>query len=76
MDGNKNNYIDLSKIIKPKVNEEEPIHYEPTLLSELFKKPSDNNPVERQKAREALFREARDGGKSNKNTPTSSTFTK
>lgn len=74
---NKDNYIDLSKIVKkPKEKEEEPIHYEPTYLSQLFKKPTDSDPVEKQKAREALFREAREGGKSHKDTPPSSTFTK
>lgn len=75
---NKDNFIDLSKIIKnPKPKEAEPIHIEPTFLSELFKEPTDLDPVEKLKAREARFREAREGGKSTKNTPpTSSTFTK
>lgn len=76
MDKDKNNYIDLSKYNK-KPKEDEPIHKEPTFLSELFKKDTDSNPVERQKAREALFREVREGGKSTKNIPpSSSTFTK
>lgn len=71
------NRIDLSKYNKkPKVVEPEPIHYEPTYLSQLFKRDSDNDPSERKKAREALFREAREGGKANKNTPPSGTFTK
>lgn len=72
------NRIDLSKLNYNRKHKEaeEPIHFEPTYLSQLFKEPFDNNPIERQKAREALFREARDGGKSNKTPPPSSTFTK
>ncbi len=72
----KDNKIHLSKLNYKRKPKEEPIHFEPTYLSQLFKKDTDSNPVERQKAREALFREAREGGKSNKNTPPSSTFTK
>lgn len=70
------NRIDLSKINykrKPKV--EEPIHFEPTFLSQLFKEPTDSDPVERQKAMEARFQEAKSGIKL-KNTPPSATFTK
>lgn len=75
-DKNKDNRIDLSKVnYKRKPKEPEPILSEPTFLSELFKKPYDNDPTERQKAREALFREAREGFKP-KNTPPSATFTK
>lgn len=71
------NRIDLSKInYKRKPVEEEPIHFEPTYLSQLFKRDSDNDPLEKQKAREALFREAREGIKSKNPTITSSTFTK
>lgn len=71
------NRIDLSKVnYKRKPKEEEPIHYEPTFLSELFKKPYDNDPVERQESLEALFREAREGLKPKKTAPPSATFTK
>lgn len=71
------NRIDLSKVnYKRKPVEPEPIHIEPTYLSELFKRPYDNDPVEREKALEALFREARDGLKPKKTPPPSSTFTK
>lgn len=76
-DKNKDNRIDLSELnYKRKPKQEEPIHFEPTYLSQLFKEPFDNNPIERQKAREALFREAREGGKSTKTPPPSATFTK
>jgi len=71
------NRIDLSKLnYKRKPKEEEPIHIEPTYLSQLFKKPYDGDPVERQKALEALFREAKEGLKPKNPTPPSSTFTK
>lgn len=76
MDKNKDNRIDLSQYNKKPKTEEEPIHPEPTYLSQLFKKDTDNDPVSKQKAREALFREVSEGVKSNKNTPPSSTFTK
>lgn len=73
---NKENYIDLSKYNK-KVKEDEPIHMEPTYLSQLFREPSDSDPIERQKAMEARFREAKYGIKSSKSgTPPSATFTK
>lgn len=76
-DKNKDNYIDLSKLnYHRKPTQAEPIHIEPTYLSQLFKKPYDDNPVERQKALEALFREAREGLKPKNPTPPSSTFTK
>lgn len=71
------NRIDLSKLnYKRKPKEEEPIHIEPTFLSELFKKDTDLDPAEKQKAREALFREIRERCKSTKTPPPSSTFTK
>lgn len=71
------NRIDLRELnYKRKPKEEEPIHIEPTYLSQLFKRDTDLDPVERKKAREALFREAREGIKSTKTPPTSSTFTK
>ncbi len=72
------NRVDLSKVnYKRKPKQEEPIHFEPTFLSELFKRPYDDDPIERQKAREALFREAREGLKpKNPNTLPSATFTK
>jgi hypothetical protein len=74
---NKDNYIDLSKVnYKRKPVEPEPIHFEPTYLSQLFKEPTDSDPIERQKAMETRFREAREGGKSKKNTHPSATFTK
>ncbi len=73
---NKENYIDLSKYNK-KVKEDEPVYMEPTFLWQLFKEESDKDPVEKQKAMEARFREARYGGKSNKSvTPPSASFTK
>lgn len=71
----KDNRIDLSKVsYKRKPVDEEPIHFEPTYLSELFKKPSDSDPAERQKAREDLFRSLKEGKQEPK--PPSGSFTK
>jgi hypothetical protein len=70
------NRIDLSKVnYKRKPKEEEPIHFEPTYLSQLFHKPTDDDPVERQKAREALFRSLKEDKQTTK-PPSSDTFTK
>lgn len=67
--------IDLSKVnYKRKPKKEEPIHFEPTYLSELFKKDTDNDPAERLKAREALFRSLKEGKQDPK--PPTGSFTK
>ena len=65
----KNNRIDLSKYnTKPKISiPDEPS--EPTLLSQLFKEPSDDDPAERKKARDIRF------GRTTQSTPNGS-FTK
>ncbi|OPJ65506.1 hypothetical protein [Clostridium chromiireducens] len=70
-----NSRIDLSQYNRNrKAKEEEPIHFEPTYLSRLFHKPTDDDPAERQKAREALFRSLKEGKQNPK--PPSGTFTK
>ncbi|MBC2457160.1 hypothetical protein [Clostridium beijerinckii] len=68
------NRIDLSKLNYKRKHKEEPIHFEPTYLSKLFHKPTDDDPVERQKAREALFRSLKEGKQDPK--PPSGSFTK
>jgi len=66
----KKNYIDLSKYnTKPKTNTSDE-QSEPTLLSQLFKEPSDSDPVERKKARDARF------GRTSQNTNISGSFSK
>lgn len=69
------NRIDLSKLNYKRKVEEEPIHFEPTYLSKLFHKPSDDDPAERQKAREALFRSLKEG-KQDPKPPSGNTFSK
>lgn len=72
---NKDNRIDLSKLNYKRKVVEEPIHFEPTYLSKLFHKPTDDDPVERQKARDALFQSLKEG-KQDPKPPSSNTFSK
>ena len=68
----KKNYIDLSKYnTKPTNAEADAPEEQPSYLSQLFKEPSDLDPLEKQKARDARFRSLKE-----KNTPPSGTFTK